>query len=309
MLPPGCDRSNGLSDPSTGSRDPARWPFASSSPWNTPLGTEAAFAPADDPQVRSLVNPAPTAWINATSYSQPLYYASKDDPVVTVHEEHCPDARFRMPLHAKPAAGTDANLNVVDPTHSYVDECWDTKGEHPDLTCGRHVRTDLRGQGFGEGGTRAARASAIGGLIRTWELRAGRIRHALALSLPAGDLARGPVWPATEDDADAEWTYNGSVHMGSLVALPADVDISGLGLDRSGRVLATALQDFGAYVIDKAGSANLYAEPGLEGSRQLDSLRKAWPVLRKLLRVVVNNGPEHPGGPGERRAPGAPPLA
>ena len=48
---------------------------------------------------------------------------------------------------------------------------------------------------------RAAAGSGIGGIIRHWEIDAGVIRHGLDLSIADFQLQRGPVWPATAEDA------------------------------------------------------------------------------------------------------------
>jgi len=50
--------------PGASTRDPASWPFSSTSPWNTPLGSGAAYDP------RQIVNLASTTpWINGAEYS------------------------------------------------------------------------------------------------------------------------------------------------------------------------------------------------------------------------------------------------
>lgn len=292
----------------TGGRDPARWPFSVDSPWNTPLGRAAAFAPPDDPRARALTADGPVAWINAGQYSQPVYRATAKDPLVTFSRRGCRDVRYRVPKGARPASGDDAHLNVIDPTGRYVDESWATHGIPPHLTTGHHVRNDLRGPGVGHGGSRAYGGSALGGLIRRWEVDAGSIRHALALGLTNQQLGQGPVWPATAEDHDAPWAYAGPIPMGSLVALPPGVGVDQLGLGPAGSMLAHALQDYGAYVVDRSGSMSLYAEPVLEHRGELAAMRDAFAVLRPLLGVVTDNGPDSVGGAGPRRARPAPPL-
>jgi hypothetical protein len=169
------------------------------------------------------------------------------------------------------------------------------------------VRTDLYGPGVGQGGVRAYGGSAIGGLIRSWELEEGTIRHALALALDADQLGRGPVWPATAEDGDAARSYTGDVPMGTLAAIPPSIDVAALGLSPAGLAAAHALQDYGAYVVDRSGCTCLYAEPSAPATA-VSQLRKDVARLRSLLRVVTNSGPAAVGGPGSRRAPLAPAL-
>lgn len=289
-------------------RDPALWPFASDSPWNTPLGTDAVFATSEDPRAHALRDVGPDAWVNAGKYSQPVSRAQLDDPVRTIKRPGHPKVSFRIPIDARPASGTDANLNVIDPTGRWIDELWLAKPTDFGFKVGSRVRNDTRGSGVGKGGGRAYGGSAIGGLIRAWELNAGQIRHALALGITAGQLGRGPIWPATLEDADASSSYSGTIPMGTLVALPPDVGISDLGLTSDGIVLARALRDFGAYVVDRSGSVSLYAEPSLEGTPALREMRQAWSKLRPLLNIVNDNGPRSVGGSGRRRTAPAPPL-
>ena len=293
--------------PATGQRDATLWPFATDSPWNTPLGRDAAFAGNDDPRQRSLQDTHVDVWINAGQYSQPIVRAKSSDPMATFRRRGCDDVRIHVPLGATPAAGSDKHLNVIDPTGHFVDESWLTQGSFPNFTTGHHVRNDLYGPGVGLGGSRAYGGSAIGGLIRTWEVQQRAIHHALALAVTPGQLAHGPVWPATADDGGAQ--YTGAIHMGELLALPADVDLDSYHLSPAARALADALAGYGAYVVDSSvGSMNLYADPGTEDSADLAAMRDAFKVLRPVLRVIVNNGRGAPGGPGPRRAAAPPPL-
>jgi hypothetical protein len=136
------------------------------------------------------------------------------------------------------------------------------------LTCGRHEISDLHGSGGGPtGGTRAYGGSALGGLIRSWEIQAGEIRHALAVSLANDQLYSasnntGWVWPATEQDANAAWTYTGSIPMGSYFAIPPSVDVEAQPLTAAGKAVARALQRYGAYVVDRSTGFAMFAEVG-----------------------------------------------
>jgi hypothetical protein len=273
-----------------------------------PIGSGATYESASAARTSTLLDPAKSvAWLNAEEYSHPVYRASTSDPVVTVHRPGFADVTFRVPLGATPAAGSDRHLHVIDPTGHWVDEDWHVGGTAPALTTGYHVRTDLYGPGVGQGGVRAYGGSAIGGLLRTWELEAGSIRHALALAIDADQLGTGPVWPATAQDGDAARSYSGNVPMGTLAAIPPSVDVDALGLTASGRAVAHALQDYGAYVVDRSGCTCLYAEPTAPRSAVKD-IRKDAAELRSLLRIVTNNSAAAPGGPGTRRAPLAPSL-
>lgn len=106
---------------------------------------------------------------------------------------------------------------------------------------------DLRGAGIcaaGMCGPRRSGMSALGGLIRVGEARAG-IEHALAITVPVTALSRPAwVWPASAAFGlpAEELPENGNLHLGSRVLLPADLP----GLGPVGR----ALQVYGGYIVD-----------------------------------------------------------
>jgi hypothetical protein len=288
--------------PSPAGRDARLWPFASTSPWNTPIGTNAQFASTtSDPRYGNLTD-AYTA-INAQTWSMATYIASPSDPIRTVTSS-AGSWQYRIPDNAVAAAPADGDrqLLIIDPTGQYVDECWLATQQGVDWSCAYHVRNSLRGAGVLAAGTRAYGGSALGGLIRTWELQQGSIRHALAMAVPRRDMMHGPVWPANSEDGNA--TYGGSLPMGSLVSIPSTVDLNSLGLSPGGLAIATALRDYGAYLVDASENFTLFAEPSAEGS--LAGARADLDKIRSQLRVVTNDSPSTPGGGGSPIAPTAP---
>jgi hypothetical protein len=290
----------------------ALWPFSAESPWNTPLGRDAAFAAEDDP--RTLAVRDGGASVNAGQFSHPVYRATEDAPEQDVHTQDGV-VRYRIPEDAQPALPpwggdqyTDAHLHVVDPSGRYLDECFHMRRRGDGAwQCGFHQRIDLFGDGVSDGGTRAYGGSAIGGLIRVEELEAGLIPHVLAFAMPNERMLQGPVWPATRQDNDDD-DYTGPVPMGSLVAIPPDVDLAALDLTPGGMVLARALQDYGAYLVDGSRQFVFYAEPVLEDHPAVHEMRADADLIQSLLLPVLDNSPTSVGGAGARRAVPAPPL-
>ncbi len=290
--------------PPAGARDARQWPFSSSSPWNMPIGSGAQFTSASDQRTTDLR--APWVAINAATWSMATYTASDTDPLRTV-TSYAGTRQYRIPNNAVPSGPSDGDrhLLVIDPTGQYVDECWlASKQANGDWWCDYHVRNDLRGSGVGAGGVRAYGGSALGGLIRTWEIQQGKVQHALALAMPRRYLKHGPVWPATSEDGNA--VYQGSLNMGTLVAIPKTVDLSTLGLSSGGMVIARALRDYGAYIVDASENFTLYAEPSAESL--LNSARADLEKIRQALRIVTNSSASSVGGGGTPIAPTAPSL-
>ena len=92
------------------------------------------------------------------------------------------------------------------------------------------------------------------------------------------------------------------------------MDLNSLGLDAQTMKIAKAMQDYGGYVVDSAGSFSWYAEPTLTGSKFQTSVAGApdWAAglrkIRSALVVVTNNGPNSVGGGGTPLAALAPAI-
>jgi hypothetical protein len=281
-------------------------PFSAASPWNTSIGSAAAYSSPGSPPTSEVIDPDLTSEINSLEWSHPVYQASATDPVQDVEADSGEVWHYRIPSYAVPAVGDDAHLHVVEPDGHYVYETWRMRRVGSSWRAGYVRKVDLYGDGI-SGGTRAYGGSAIAGLIRRQEVEQRSIPHALAIALPRADLRDGPVWPASLEDTGADSTYHGEVPLGTLLAVPPDVDLDAMGLDPDALALARALQDYGGYVVDSSAQFTLYAEPGTDEAR-LDHDRAALDVIRRHLRVVENNSADRVGGGGTRRRPAALPL-
>jgi hypothetical protein len=271
-----------------------------------PVGSGAQFAAGSDARTQDLL--AGAANINAGSWSQPVYQATTSSPMATVSTPSEGSFNYQIPAGATPSAPTpgDQDLNVVDPTDHWVDETWVTAGSGSSWTANYHVRNDITGMGVGQGGTRAAGVSAIGGEIRTWEVQADSIRHALAFAMPRSSMTPGPIWPAISEDSGSVGTYTGALHMGTLVAIPSSVNLNSLGLSPTGLAIARALQQYGAYLVDASTQFTLYAEPSADPL--LGAARNDLAAIHAQLRVITDSSSTSVGGGGQPLAPLAPPL-
>jgi hypothetical protein len=171
---------------------------------------------------------------------------------------------------------------------------------------------DAKGDGTGEAnGRRASMLPSFAGLIRTGEIGAGLIPHALAVIAPQRVLTTKAVWPATAFDRGA--AYSGTIPMGSLLAIPPSVNVGTLGLSAVGKVIATAAQNYGVYVVDTGGDGlgflSELGNPELSNdtiSAQL--LSEELTRIASKLQVASNNSVLSPGGGGTPRTSLAPPL-
>lgn len=279
-------------------------PFSSDSIWNTAIGSGAQFEPANSTKNAELRRVS--SYINSNNgYGIAMNTATEADPIRSVTFQG-KTFTHRIPENATVVEGSDGNLNVID--GQYVYEYWTVrKKADGNYTAGYGVKTDLLGSGV-SGGIRAGQFSTNGGLIRKHELENLHMPHALVMALNASQMKKGWVFPAISEDGDNSG-YNGSIPMGSLFAIPPEVDINSLGLSPEGLMLAKAMQDYGVYVGDKSSNVTLYASNDVEREMpaQFRNLVKDFQnILQDELRFVSNNSKNNIGGGGTPRQPKQP---
>lgn len=233
---------------------------------------------------------AKNTWINTSAYSVSIFTVPVTQPNVSVRVTsnngnpaipalQSSWQQVPIPPTAKPSAGTDSHMVVIQPDTNSMWEFWG--GTAPDglnwhAAWGGTLKPGLNSGMAGSLGyydwhytweqrwaATASTISVLGGLITASDLFSGSIDHELALGIPTAE-GGCMAWPAYRTDgatpvpADC-WKPN-AIPMGSRFYLPATVDISGCSpaivcmIDR-------ALQKYGAVVRDTTGSSvTFYAE-------------------------------------------------
>jgi len=298
-------------------RDPILWPFASHSPWNVPLGSGAQFSPATSENF-SLTRGAK---VNLRQFGHPVYIATPDDPERLVEKvDGTPLLRARIPDAAKADPTQWGALHILDPRARTALELTGVERRADGVIRTQDFAvTDLTASGFAAESIRVSGASGLGGLIRRGELRDG-IHHALALSILRKAIHRknGPgtafVWPATRAPLAYGEDTPGPRQLGTLLALPPDVDLTKLGVGSSGPAyqVARALQDYGGYIVESFQDAakndlDFFVEPAAENEIPPDFDAQLSRLIPHL-KIVSNNGPERVGGGGLPRRPFARPI-
>lgn len=165
--------------------------------------------------------------------------------------------------------------------------------------------SDLRGHGMGYGAI-ASGVSMSQGYVRRWEIDAAldgdhtAIRHALKLGLPNSKLQVGQIWPASYQDGDAASSYSGQNPMGTMMVLDRDTNIDELAYSGSSqaqrlqKAFAWTLQNFGGYVLIRAGSGpitlGVEATPPHLGGTLMTAVRTGLTdVVFPHLRIVSNS--------------------
>jgi hypothetical protein len=331
-----------------------RHPYSPTSPWNIGVATTAVLEPdatqANSPLAWNLISKLDTdgstltTFLNQDTWSHPVVQARFTDPWVRFestnasHGESPSDylpqggsRAVRLPLGWEAAGGADGHLHVLHPTGWYIDEFIgadvrdrDANGNPTRFSFSRHARVPLHGSGLGpQRGVRAYGGSAIGGLIRAWEIDpnhpayTGRIDHAIAIALDGAQLftatttnpgynSSGFMTPtnqgyisgiATEADFNYPTLYTGGIPMGSAFTIPTSVNIDTLCSTNGGRMLGHAIQDKGAIVTDQTtGNVVLgYIEPRAPGQFRLDCITDR-DAIRSVMRGITNHSSANPLG-------------
>jgi hypothetical protein len=347
-------------------RDPLLWPFAQNSIWNMPIGLGARYVPARigiptgaalvaDEDVLILTPNAPrrVVYLNTAGWDPSLSRCGTIDRTMPILPQPVP---VPPSFSTEPGPGSAGYLGGT-PNMSAAILLPDGRTvvqTQPFHVCGpgglltsqyTFPNADLiTGDGIA-GAHGGSGMSSIGGTLRLGELvPGGVIRHALKLELDGAlyyyysptDPTPGYRWPALTADDYAATNYGGHVpalKMGSLLALPPSFPIKSLSTT-PGKILARALQDYGAYVVDDAAwdAVQIATEWGPRG-RVIDEFQHVWgfsfqpdvtvPCAQTMascrwatdlarivthLAVVDNNSPACIGGCGARRAPLALPF-
>lgn len=315
-------------------RDPWRHPFASTSIWNTAIGSGAVYVDAG--------MPAPG---NVGHDIEHLYKTTRRDPVLPLFKPSgwgkrwpgkAPNGFIRIPRRlviedAEPPHTPNSCAAFLMPdgrTVHQVSPMVRLRGS--DRVVGHvHRNVDLYGDGL-HGAHYGSGLSVLGGSIRKGELTSsGPIKHAIKLNVWCkhvyyGEDRKGFRWPGRMADSYAKQRYAGSnraLAMGALVCLRPSLKPEDLGVRTEvGLKIFAALQDYGAYLAEDSAwdAADLCVERGVPEQvreRYGYSMRgSTGPYIDEMKRMVAslsivdNNSPESIGGGGVPRQPPLPKL-
>lgn len=230
-------------------------PFTASSSWNTQVSSDATFTKLNWPA--STGYNYSVAW---DSYSPSVYVASSSDPLVQV--TYPPGWGYpggtvsvHMPAAANGAAGTDGELIVIDGDVAYNFWQFNRTSTTTASAASFGAENIVTGDGWGSkspflsAGITAVGASQLGGLLVKDETNDGSIDHALQLVVDSKLVQSGAIGQAISSDGSSA---SGIVKEGQLLAIPPGTPMPA-GLSKLGQEVFTALQKYGAYVVDVAG--------------------------------------------------------
>jgi hypothetical protein len=247
-------------------------PYTADSAWNTPI---AAGAAVDGHSASMVATIGANVGSDATQYSYPVYVASASTPRYSVPctKYKCtivtPSGTTRVavltgvpiPPLALPSNGSDGQMIVIDSTNGAEYDLWKavrtTSGWSVSNGSVYNVAWDGTPSRYG---SRGAGVPYFAGLIRPWEIAQGHIDHAIAFAYQGPEAGRC-VFPASKTDgANTDWL---AIPEGARLQLDPTLgtaDFDRMGLSRTARIIATAMQRYGMYVIDRAGHPKIYVE-------------------------------------------------
>lgn len=257
-------------------------PFQPSGYWNTKLG-------------RAPISTHSAAWIHDAKahsgthlalvlgdWGMPVYRAKASDPLVRISSSgHT--VKVHIPKRARPMNGNDAALTVIDRSTNQVVGLFGAHVSSGKWSVSAVSRYRYQSNGIAGGlpggikanfGHRGIPASVPA--VTKKEIKRGRIRHRLeiywhetASRTPEG---RSAYFPMTGSESGK----SGVVPEGAVIRIRPGVDLDKLHLSKAAKVIARALQKYGAVVGDNSGSGNsikLQGNTNWSGILNKDSLR------------------------------------
>lgn len=230
-------------------------PFAVSSAWTTPIIANPTVDSRSTAMIGYLSGEAGIA--NTGDYGVPVFNADANTPRYNVNCTmswgtcKLEQERVPIPANAAPSPGTDGAMVIIDWSTRKAYEFWQYSwnGGSPRTSWGDISLVDGDGRGST---TTGAGISRLAGVVRTYEIRNGRIDHPLVFS--TNNACQSVFrYPATKTDGASG--RSDCIPEGARVQLDPSINVDSLvGLTAAERMVAKALQTHGAYNIDNGGA-------------------------------------------------------
>lgn len=244
--------------------------FSESSYWNTPLPERAPIGRNSREILRYLrrVSNADFVSLAGTSrtgeWGMPIYHAVDGDPVYDVANT-CPTmlppefSQVRIPRGASADPTSDAAMTIYDRGQGLVFGLWRARydaGRDAWSTCGGTVyylgSNGLHGQLPDSDERRNVGHRGIPPptwAVRIAEIESRSIAHVLKIAVPATRCRH--VFPMVRDECGTTARY--APPEGTRIRIKPSIDLSRLRLSPAARVVARALQRYGAVIGDQSG--------------------------------------------------------
>lgn len=254
-----------------------RRPYSDTSAWNQPIGDQPVYDRRSEELIATIGRSKTDGVItsDASQYSYPVYFVDRDTPrwdvpcrkyactIVTTSGATTTAVLRDVPIpeRAQPSSGTDGNMIIVDLATGTEYNFWQMRRRAQGWEASNGSIYNITWDGMPPTyGSRGAGLPYLGGLIRPWEIRQGRIEHAIAFGypFPARDKC---VYPASKTDGNSK--RRDAIPEGARLQLDptlTEADFARMGLDRTGMIIARALQEYGMILVDFSERPKIYVE-------------------------------------------------
>jgi hypothetical protein len=251
-------------------------PYSKTSIWNTPIGPSPKYDLNSQAMIANLVLSNDGKIITAGDNSNyPVYFVDADTPrwdvsctiyrcrVYTTQGGVRTDMIEEIPIppDARPSTDSDARMIVIDKNTYTEYDFWRAQHLETGWTAGGVSVYNILWNGTPAPGiSRGSGIPSYAGLLRPWEVRQGRIEHALAFGYK--ETAENKcVFPASKTDGKSTLPF--AIPEGARLQLDpslTDADFEQMGLSPSAKTIARALQEYGMILVDTSGSFKIYLE-------------------------------------------------
>jgi hypothetical protein len=276
--------------------------FPKDNPWNSDISGYPVDRAQSDAYIGSLGSI--TLWPDFGSgqygdYGIPYGVVAQDQPLVPISFHVSPEIAaesdpglYPIPPTARVEGGTDHHVLILRQGDCRLFELYDAD-KQPDNSWSVYSAAtfDLRSNALRHDGYTSADAAGLPmlpGLARVDEVQSGAIDHALRIAIP--NTQNAYIHPAVHAASSA--TDPALPPMGLRVRLKPGYDIS--GLHGQARVIARALQVYGALVADNSGGSKVFISGTPDPGWDDDDLGQLKSIPASALEAVVT-GPVHPG--------------
>jgi hypothetical protein len=292
--------------------------YSAESFWNTPIAAGATV----DPNSANIVATALTPYASGSALSNNAFgigyiSATSSNTVYTVTSlsgyvgpGQPTSVKFPIPSGVVPSSGSDGHLVVIGPPGTaYANEeldMWEAcppNTSYPSAGYSFPCSTGTHGwqagsvfisqiNGWGANGVPGSRAfgmyaagfSGMGGIITPADIASGVIKHALSLMTPETLTQSGApyIGPATMSDG----RHSGyAIPEGAHIRLNPSFNVAAQSWPAYEKMIAVALQTYGAYVSDTGGSMALY------GATDNNAGNKTWASVGVPYDATLANIP------------------
>lgn len=252
--------------------------YANDSFWNTPIPANPAVDPNSAGMVKAAILPYLDSahFSNSNSWGRAIYIAKSTDKLYTIVGKN-KTVQARIPAGAQPNFGSDHHMVVVqdevetDMWLAYYDAVLDTwtarwVGQTSvtgwGAMCSLHERCN---------GPTAAGFALVGGVGRPEEFRQGHIDHAFKLATP---YTRSGIIACPATHTDGKYADPNALPEGARLQLDPAINVDAQPWAPWQKVIARALQKYGAYSSDTSGALSIKGE-----AANLDKRGESWAAV------------------------------